>query len=149
VLGATAVTAVDDTAITTENVAVRIKVLDNDTTEPSGETKYLQYIENPPHGSATFAGAGNSEVEYTPDQGYCGEDNFAYTVSADGPVFDNGAVKVTIVCSPSAVPSAAPSKVPSAAPTADSQTVWTVFQNILYSIFIYPFVWFFELLGIA
>jgi hypothetical protein len=131
---------------------VRIKVLDNDTTEPSGETKFLIYIENPPLGSATFAG---SEVEYTPDPGYCGEDNFVYTVATAGTVslYDDGLVKVTVFCTPSAVPSGvpsgAPSEFPSATPTAASDTVWTFVQNLLYSIFIYPFVWFFELLGIA
>jgi hypothetical protein len=95
---------------------------------PVGEPLTVSAIKTAPaHGTATLVKVGtvDKEVKYTPNTDYCGVDTFVYTASAPattGAVTDDAMVMVT-VCN-------------------------TSFWTWLYYIFIYPFVWFFELIGV-
>jgi len=72
--------AVDDTAMTAENMPVTIAVLANDT--GLGDAPIAVTATDPPHGTVVITGA---MVVYTPDPGYSGADAFSYTITdADG-----------------------------------------------------------------
>ena len=101
-------TAANDTATTTEDVAVEISVLANDS-DPDGDTLTVTAAGDPPRGSATFTA---SKVTYTPDPEVCGPpaDVFSYTIDDGHGHTATGAISVTINCAndtPSAVDDAA------------------------------------------
>jgi hypothetical protein len=72
------VTARDDTAVTDEDTAVIIPVLNNDSYQG---TPFFSAIGNPAHGTVT-ANA-NGTLTYTPAPGYSGPDSFTYTVTVN------------------------------------------------------------------
>ncbi|MGQ9478352.1 MAG: Ig-like domain-containing protein, partial [Candidatus Bipolaricaulia bacterium] len=69
--------AVDDYAITEEDVSVMIAVLANDS-DPDRDILTITSVSMPWHGTATIIGDG---VRYDPDPGYSGMDSFTYTIS--------------------------------------------------------------------
>jgi alpha-tubulin suppressor-like RCC1 family protein len=86
--------AVDDSAVTNEDVAVTVDVLGNDT-DPEGDTLTISAVSDPAHGTTTNNG---TNVTYTPDANFCGADDFGYTVS-DGTATDTAVVvPVTVIC---------------------------------------------------
>ena len=68
--------AVDDTAATAEDTAVTIDVLANDS-DADGDTLTVDSVTDPPNGTAVN---NSTDVTYTPDIGFLGDDSFTYTV---------------------------------------------------------------------
>lgn len=89
--------AVDDSIGTNAGVPVVISVLANDT-DPNGDTLTVTAVGQPANGTAALNSG--TTVTYTPAAGYCGADNFTYTVSDPDGATDLGAVSVTIACLP-------------------------------------------------
>jgi hypothetical protein len=108
---------------------VQINVLDNDiVVSGSGDPISVSAIKQAPtYGTAAlvFVDTDPKKVEYTPNADYCGNDTFWYT-AASGSVTDDAKVMVT-VC----------------------PNFWTSLGTILYYIFIFPFSWLLQLLGLA
>jgi VCBS repeat-containing protein len=71
-------TAVDDTAITDEDVPVLIEVLDNDS-DPDGGVLSVTGASDPAHGEVVVHADGT--ITYTPDENYSGQDGFSYQIS--------------------------------------------------------------------
>ena len=69
--------AVDDSATTASNTPVLISVLGNDT-DPDNDTLSVQSVTAPAHGTALILG---TQVRYTPNAGFVGDDAFSYTIS--------------------------------------------------------------------
>jgi Ca2+-binding RTX toxin-like protein len=84
--------AVDDTASTTQDIAVDINVLANDT-DPDGDTLTVSGTPTALHGTVSINGDGT--LHYTPTAGYAGADTINYVVT-DGALTDTGQVAVTI-----------------------------------------------------
>ena len=84
--------AVDDTAGTSENTAVTIDVLNNDS-DPDGDALTVDSVTQGAHGSVINNG---DEVTYTPDSGFSGTDSFTYTVSDGNGGTDTATVTVTV-----------------------------------------------------
>ncbi len=84
--------AVDDSATTSEDTAVQIAVLANDS-DPDGDTLSVASVTDPPHGTAVKSGSG---VLYTPDANYNGSDSFSYTASDGKGGTDSATVTVTV-----------------------------------------------------
>ena len=84
--------AVADSANTTENTAVNIAVLANDS-DPNGDTLSLGAVGSASNGSVVANS--NGTVTYTPDAGFSGVDSFTYVVS-DGDLTDTATVEVTV-----------------------------------------------------
>lgn len=72
-------TAVNDTASTVEQTAVRINVLANDT-DPDGDTLTVTGVGTAANG--TVVNNGDGTVTYTPRAGFIGADTFTYTICA-------------------------------------------------------------------
>ena len=70
--------AADDEAQTYEDRAVKISVLDNDS-DPEGDTLRVESVSAPAHGVAETSGA--KKVQYTPDDGFVGTDEFSYVIT--------------------------------------------------------------------
>lgn len=89
-------TAIDDTATTTEDTAVSIAVLANDSTGPANEnqTKSLVSVQGVLNGTAAISGA---NIVYTPSADFCGVASFTYRMS-DGVSTDDATVTVTVSC---------------------------------------------------
>jgi hypothetical protein len=85
-------TANDDSAVTDENVAVTIAVLDNDD-DVDGHTLSVASVTQGAHGSVTTDGA---TVTYTPAPGFSGVDTFTYVVSDGNGGTDTATVTVTV-----------------------------------------------------
>ncbi|MCP3964610.1 MAG: tandem-95 repeat protein, partial [bacterium] len=85
--------AADDTEMTNEDTAVTVDVLDNDT-DVDGDSLSVESITQPTNGTVTN---NSTDVLYTPDADYCGDDSFSYIVS-DGVLTDTATVDVTITC---------------------------------------------------
>jgi CshA-type fibril repeat protein/VCBS repeat-containing protein len=68
----------NDTATTTQNTAVTIPVLANDS-DPDGDPLSIDSVTQPANGTVTIDPDGT--ITYTPDEGYTGTDSFTYTVS--------------------------------------------------------------------
>ena len=66
----------DDTASTAEDTAVTIDVLANDS-DADGDTLTVDSVTDSPNGTAVNNG---TDVTYTPDIGFLGDDSFTYTV---------------------------------------------------------------------
>lgn len=88
----TAPTAANDTAMTDEDVAVMIDVLDNDS-DSEGDTLTVTVVTQ--GGSGTVVNNNDGTVTYTPNAGYSGMDSFMYTVS-DGELDATATVSVTV-----------------------------------------------------
>jgi len=73
-----------DTATTGEGESILIDVLKNDS-DPDGQTLTITSVSNPSHGTAKIEG---TQIRYTPNAGFNGQDSFIYTVS-DG----NGGIR--------------------------------------------------------
>jgi len=88
--------AANDAATTSEEAAVTIGVLANDS-DPDGDTLTVTAVSDPPRGTATFTA---TDVTYTPDTNVCGPpaDIFTYTISDGHGHTATGAVTVTISC---------------------------------------------------
>ena len=67
----------NDSVVTKYETKVLIDVLKNDSDE-DGDTLTIKGVSTPSHGKAEIK---NGKVEYTPNSGYSGDDNFSYTVS--------------------------------------------------------------------
>jgi uncharacterized repeat protein (TIGR01451 family) len=84
--------AQDDTASTSEDTAVTVDVLGNDT-DPNGDALYVAFVGAPSNGTASTDGV---TVTYTPTANWNGIDVFTYTVSDTGNLTDNATVTVTV-----------------------------------------------------
>ena len=94
VLDALAPTAVNDTAVTTEGVEVRINVLANDI-DPDGDALTITSVGPASHGTVTNNGDGS--LTYKPAAGFLGVDTFTYTVCApEGCLTSSSTAAVTI-----------------------------------------------------
>jgi len=85
-------TASDDEAQTSEDTAVTVDVLANDS-DDDGDPLAITEVTDPTHGTAAVI---DNAVRYTPSDGYTGEDAFTYTVSDGNGGTDEGAVAVTV-----------------------------------------------------
>ncbi|NNF51822.1 MAG: S8 family serine peptidase [Gammaproteobacteria bacterium] len=83
----------DDSADTTEGVAVTIDVLGNDE-DPEGESLTVVAVTQPPNGSVTNNGDGT--VTYTPDPMFAGVDTFSYSVEDESGNSSDATVTVTV-----------------------------------------------------
>ena len=92
--------AVDDTATTTENTAVTVDVVANDT-DVDGDALSVAGVTSPGHGTAVIH---NGKVDYTPASSYTGADTFDYTVSDGNGGTDTGTVNVTVTPPPNHPP---------------------------------------------
>ena len=86
-------TARDDAATTSEDTAVVIAVLANDT-DPDGDALTVTDVTDAASGTVEVAGNGRT-VTYTPDEGFTGTDAFDYTAS-DGAATSTATVTVTV-----------------------------------------------------
>jgi hypothetical protein len=86
----------DDTASTTQDNAVVVSVLNNDT-DPDGDTLTVTGVSQPAHGAANVDAAGT--VTYTPAPGYSGADAFDYSVSDGRGGTDTARVDVSVTAS--------------------------------------------------
>jgi len=84
--------AANDTATTSQNTAVTIDVLTNDS-DPDGDTPTVYSATNGTHGSVVNNG---SSVTYTPDDDFTGTDSFDYTISDGDGGTDTATVTVTV-----------------------------------------------------
>lgn len=89
------VDANDDNATTDVDLPVNINVLGNDIL-PNALTS-LSVLLQPDNGSASANGL--TDITYTPNTGFCGEDNFTYVV-CDAVGCDTATVFVTVICPP-------------------------------------------------
>ncbi len=108
--------AQDDSASTSEDTAVNVLVLLNDS-DPDGDGLAVQSVTQPAHGSVANNGV---DVAYTPDPGFHGVESFAYTVS-DG---NGGTDTATVIVSVSARNSPPIAQNDSA--TTDEETLVTI-----------------------
>jgi hypothetical protein len=87
--------AVDDSATTTQDVAVEIAVLANDS-DPDGDPLTVGSFTQPASGSVTLSP--NGTFTYTPAPGFVGDDIFTYNAS-DGEL-DSDPATVTVIVEP-------------------------------------------------
>jgi hypothetical protein len=92
----TAPVAVNDTAITYQDVPININVLSNDTDpDPGASIMSVQIVLAPIHGTAVIQP--NNTVLYTPAPGYVGDDYFVYKIFDDwNQGSNNGLVAITV-----------------------------------------------------
>ena len=83
----------DDTASTTEDTAVDIAVLDDDT-DLDGDPLTVSAVSAPALGAVALQPDG--KVRYTPPSNYSGVNSFGYTVSDGAGGTDTGSVSVTV-----------------------------------------------------
>ncbi|MFC1582215.1 Ig-like domain-containing protein [Planctomycetota bacterium] len=81
-----------DSAVTNENAAVVIDVLDNDTDADLDSLTVLSVTQ----GSNGTVANNTTDVTYTPNGGYSGSDSFTYTVSDGNGGTDTATVNVTV-----------------------------------------------------
>lgn len=93
--------AVNDTALTYQNVPVTLILISNDS-DPDGEIKALEIVLAPSHGSAIVQS--DFTVLYTPDTGYNGPDNFVYRLLDDWNESSNNALVAIVVKPPNQAP---------------------------------------------
>jgi PKD repeat protein len=85
--------AVDDTVTTDEDESATVDVLANDS-DVGDDPLNVASVTQPAHGTATTDG---TDVTYTPEADYCGEDGLTYVVS-DGALTNTAAVSVSVTC---------------------------------------------------
>ncbi|XOF33552.1 MAG: CARDB domain-containing protein [Candidatus Electrothrix sp. YB6] len=85
--------AVDDAAVTEEDIAALIDVLANDN-PPTGETLDVTDISDPANGTAMING--DDTITYTPDLGFTGSDSFTYTVNSPSKGTASATVYITV-----------------------------------------------------
>jgi len=94
VLEALPTNAVNDTAVTTEGVAVRISVLANDT-DPDGDQLTISSVG--PASRGTVVNNGDGTLTYTPAAGFIGVDTFTYTIcTPEGCLTSSSTAAVTV-----------------------------------------------------
>ncbi|MGH3646150.1 MAG: Ig-like domain-containing protein [Micromonosporaceae bacterium] len=88
--------AVNDNAATSEDTAVEVNVLSNDT-DPDGDTLTITAVTDPARGTATHTA---TAVTYTPDPDVCGapSDTMTYTIDDGHGHTANAVVTVAIEC---------------------------------------------------
>ncbi|GEM_PF-3901780 len=86
--------AVNDTIVTSEDSAILIPVLANDS-DPDGDAFMISAVSKGAHGSAVI-NPGDTTVTYTPNTNYSGADTFIYVIT-DGALSDTGMVLLSIV----------------------------------------------------
>jgi hypothetical protein len=86
--------ATDDSATTYEDDAVTIGVLANDS-DVEGDTLTLASVANGGNGTVT---SGDTNVTYTPDPDFCGEDSFTYIVTDGNGGIASAMIYVTVIC---------------------------------------------------
>ena len=84
--------ALDDNATTTENTAVTLNLVANDT-DVDADPLSVSSVTTPGHGTATIV---SGKVKYTPTTYYTGSDTFDYTVSDGRGGTDTGTVSVIV-----------------------------------------------------
>jgi len=82
----------DDAATTEYETEVTIDVLKNDS-DADGDTLTIKSLTQPAHGNVTVK---NEKTEYTPDNGYSGEDSFTYTIDDGNGGESTAKVTVTV-----------------------------------------------------
>lgn len=87
-------TAVNDSAVTTQSVAVVVNVLTNDS-DPDGDLLAIQSFTQGTSGSVSSNG--NSTLTYTPNPGFSGADSFNYTLTDGRGGVSNATVNITVV----------------------------------------------------
>jgi Flp pilus assembly protein TadG len=90
--------AANDSGTTTQDTAITINVLSNDS-DPDGDTLTVTAVGTPANGTVT--NNGNGTVTYTPNAGFTGSNSFTYTIS-DG---NGGTATATVTVTVSAGPS--------------------------------------------
>jgi len=94
ILEALPTNAVNDTAVTTEQMAVRINVLINDT-DPDGDQLTITSVG--PASRGTVVNNGDGTLTYTPAGGFIGVDTFTYTICApEGCLTSSSTAAVTV-----------------------------------------------------
>jgi hypothetical protein len=94
VLEALPANAVNDTAATTEGVAIRINVLANDN-DPDGDALTISSVGPASHG--TIVNNGDGTLTYSPASGFIGVDTFTYTICApEGCLTSSSTAAVTV-----------------------------------------------------
>ena len=94
ILEALPTNAVNDTAVTTEDLAVRINVLTNDT-DPDGDQLTITSVG--PASRGTVVNNGDGTLTYTPAGGFIGVDTFIYTICApEGCLTSSSTAAVTV-----------------------------------------------------
>ena len=87
--------AVADSATTDEDTAVDIDVVANDTDADNNTLSVTEIASKPGDGSAVIKSSSTTQVTYTPNADFNGQDTFTYTVS-DGSLSTTGMVRVTL-----------------------------------------------------
>ncbi|HGY56500.1 MAG TPA: tandem-95 repeat protein [Caldithrix abyssi] len=85
--------AVDDSATTTEDAAITINVLQNDS-DADGDVLSVISITDPPNGSAV--NNNDSTVTYTPDANFFGKDSFSYVIDDGTGLKDTATVHMLV-----------------------------------------------------
>ncbi|NBC31711.1 MAG: tandem-95 repeat protein [Alphaproteobacteria bacterium] len=86
-------TAEDETAVTLEDAAVTVDVLDNDT-DPDGDPLSVAVALPPSNGTATVNG--DNTITYVPDSGFTGTDQIGYAVEDGRGGFDGAFLFLTV-----------------------------------------------------
>lgn len=85
--------AVDDEAVTAEDSAAAILVLNNDS-DVDGDNLTISNVTVPAHGTAVLNADGS--ILYTPAANFNGQDSFGYTLSDESGLVDTALVTVTV-----------------------------------------------------
>ena len=83
----------DSKTVAEDSGQTTIDVLANDTDVDGGGTKQIASAGNPEHGTVVVAGD-NLSLSYGPDDNYCGQDTFSYTLNSGS----TANVAVTVYC---------------------------------------------------
>jgi len=95
--------AANDTANTTDGVAVTVNVLANDS-DPDGDTLSVSSVTTPGHGSAAINP--DKTVTYSPTAGYVGPDSFGYRIGDGHGGIASATVAVAVAPRPNTCPTA-------------------------------------------
>ncbi len=85
--------AIADTVATNVDTAITIEALQNDF-DPEGSGLTLDNVEEPTHGTADLPRAG--QIDYTPAEGFTGEDTFDYEISDINGNKSTGSITVVV-----------------------------------------------------